>query len=222
MYRDNLKGVVILVKILTSGFKERFPNSFATVLKKYVKSGMRFVFVASDFKNNHEKTDRYCEYFLKMFSDCGVVFSRVQVVDSRMTKLQARQAIAESDVVWLAGGDTPRQYEYFLEYELSSCLQNHKGVLIGMSAGAINMSKTAVCTNANGHNYLSTYQALGIVDFSVEPHFNKDNVSEELITISKEYALYGICDDSAIFIVDDQIQYVGYIYLIEDGKVIKL
>ncbi len=211
-----------MIKILTSGFNERFSESFATLLKKYIQSGMSFAFVASEFKRAHQRTDWYCEYFLKMFSDCGVVFNKVQVVDSRMTKSEAQKAITESDVIWLAGGDTPTQYQYFVEYGLVSRLQKHQGVIIGISAGAINMSKTAICTVASGHDQCAIYEALGIVDFSVTPHFNKDNIPDELIVISKDYPLYGICDNAAIFIANDKILYSGAIFLIEDGKVTRL
>ncbi len=216
-----MKGSNLMIKVLTSDFNNEFPESFSMLLKKYVKSGMSFVFVASEFKNFHEKTDRYCEYFLKMFSDCGIVFSEVKVVDSRLTKDMAQKVIAESDVVWLAGGDTLTQYQYFEEYGLVSCLRKHQGVVIGMSAGSINMLKTAICAVASGHDQLSIYEALGIVDFSVIPHFNKNNISDELITISKDYPLYGISDNSAIF-VDDEVVYTGEIFLIEDGRMTRL
>ncbi len=213
-----------MIKILTSGFNEHFPKSFSTLLKKYIKSEMSFAFVASEFNDNHETTDWYCQLFLKMFSDCGIVFSKVQVIDSRMTKQQAQKAIIDSEVVWLAGGDTPTQYKYFVDYGLISYLRNHKGIVIGMSAGAINMSKTAICTVACGHDQQSIYQALGIVDYSVEPHFDKDDVSDELLTISKKYSLYGICDNSAIFDVNGkkEYEYSGDVFLIENGSVIQL
>ncbi len=194
-----------MIKVLTSGFNEGFPESFSTLLKKYVKSGMSFAFVAS-----------------KMFLGCGVVFSKVQVVDSRMTKAQAQNVIAEANVVWLAGGDTPKQYQYFEEYGLVSILRKHQGIVIGMSAGSINMSKAAICTATSGHDQLSIYGALGIVDFSVTPHFDKANILEELITISKDYPLYGICDNSAIFIANAKAVYSGDVFLIEDGRVTKL
>ncbi len=208
-----------MIKILTSGFNEGFPESFSTLLKKYVKSEMSFAFVASEFKSAHRETDWYCQYFLKMFSECGIFFNKVQVIDSRMTKSQAQKVIVDSDVIWLAGGDTPTQYKYFVEYGLIQFLRKHKGVIIGMSAGSINMSKTAICTVAAKHAQQYIYEALGVVDFSVEPHFNKDDISDELLAISKDYPLYAICDDSAIFCTNGKIEYSGDVFLIKDGSV---
>ena len=45
---------------------------------------------------------------------------------------------------------------------------------------------------------LQKYSGLGCVDISVEPHFVRGNVSEELLALSEEYKIYGLCDDGLI------------------------
>jgi dipeptidase E len=45
--------------------------------------------VASEFENIYEKTDWYCNHFLKMFSDCGTTFDSVNVIDSRISREMA-------------------------------------------------------------------------------------------------------------------------------------
>ena len=102
----------ITVKILTSVFPNGFPNDFSKVLRKYIKTGMKFAFVASEFENIYEKTDWYCNHFLKMFSDCGITFGNVDVIDSRMSKEKAQDTVRNADVLWLAGGNTPTQFAY--------------------------------------------------------------------------------------------------------------
>ena len=48
----------MMVKILTSGFPNGFPDDFSRLLKIYIKEAdMNFVFVASEFENIYEKTD---------------------------------------------------------------------------------------------------------------------------------------------------------------------
>jgi dipeptidase E len=180
---------------------------------------MNFVFVASEFENIYEKTDWYCNHFLKMFSDCGIIFESVNVVDGRMSKETAQDMVINADVLWLAGGDTPTQFAYLESYGLIPCIKEHKGVIIGMSAGSINMTKTAVCTLTCEHNELKIYEALGLVEFSVEPHFDKDNITKELLILSEKYPLYGICDDSAIVCTEDKILYIGDVFLINKGQV---
>ena len=211
-----------MIKILTSGFSNGFPNNFSRILKTYLKSGMNLVFVASEFENIHEKTDWYCNNFLKMFSDCGIIFESVNVVDGRMSKETAQDMVRNADVLWLSGGDTPTQFNYLEAYDLIQCIREQKGVIIGMSAGSINMTKTAVCTLTCEHNELKIYEALGLVEFSVEPHFDKDNISKELLVLSEQYLLYGICDDASIVCTEDDTFYIGDVFLINKGEVTRV
>lgn len=204
-----------MVKILTSGFPNGFPDDFSRLLKTYIKASKKFVFVASEFDIIYEKTDWYCNHFLKMFSDCGITFESVTVIDSRISRETAQDTVKNADVIWLAGGDTPTQFSYLESYGLVPCIREQKGVIIGMSAGSINMAKTAVCTLTCEHDELKIYEALGLVEFSVEPHLNKENISDELLFLSEKYPLYGICDDSAIICTEDNTLFIGDIFIIE-------
>lgn len=211
-----------MVRILTSGFPNGFTDDFKSVLKNYIKIGMNFAFVASEFENIYEKADWYCNNFLKMFSDCGITFDSVNVIDGRMSKETAQDMVRNSDVLWIAGGDTPTQFAYLESYGLIPCIREQKGVIIGMNAGSINMTKTAICTLTCEHNELKIYEALGLVQFSVEPHFDKDNITEELFALSEKYPLYGICDDGAIVYTEDNTLHLGDVFLIDNRHVTQL
>lgn len=212
----------MMVKILTSGFPNGFPDDFIRLLKTYIKTGMNFVFVASEFENIYEKTDWYCNHFLKMFSDCRITFDSVNVIDSRMPRETAQDMVRNADILWLAGGDTPTQFAYLESYGLIPCIREQKGVIIGMSAGSINMTKTAVCTLTCEHDKQEIYEALGLVEFSVEPHFDKNNITDELLVLSEKYPLYGICDDGAIICTDDNTLYIGDVFLIDNRHVTRV
>jgi dipeptidase E len=212
----------MMVKILTSGFPNGFTDDFSRILKTYIKTGMNFVFVASEFENIYEKTDWYCNHFLKMFSDCGITFDSIKVIDSRMSKETAQNMVRNAGVLWLAGGDTPTQFAYLESYGLIPYIREQKGVIIGMSAGSINMTKTAVCTLTCEHGELKIYEALGLVEFSVEPHLDKDNVTDELLMLSEKYPLYGICDNGAIICTGDNTSYIGDVFLIDRGQVTRV
>ena len=205
-----------MVKILTSGFPNGFPNEFSRLLRAYIKTGMNLVFVASEFENIYEKTDWYCNHFLKMFSDCGITFGSVDVIDSRMSKETAQDTLRNADVLWLSGVDTPTQFGYLESYGLIPHIRKQKNVIIGMSAGSINMAKTAVCTLTCEHNKLEIYEALGLVEFSALPHFDKDNITDELLVLSETYPLYGVCDDSAIICTEDNTSYIGDVFLVDN------
>ena len=152
------------IRILTSMFTSDFPIEFSQQLQDVILYRSKFVFVASEFEKEYEKTDKYFTFFNNMFVRRGIVFESSHVIDSRMTSEHMHNEVADADVVWLAGGNTPVQYQYFEKYGLVPILREHKGVIIGMSAGAINMAKTAVCSTAGNHDRIKTYNALGLVD----------------------------------------------------------
>jgi dipeptidase E len=203
-------------------FLNGFPKEFEEVLKNILLSRNNFVFVASEFHHIHEKTDSYFQFFYKMFSAAGFEFQNASVVDGRMTKEEAKEAVKKADVVWLAGGDTPTQFKYFEEYDLCSVLREHKGVILGMSAGAINMGKVAVCSCTCGHTVQEVYQGLELVDISVEPHLNENGVTDEILQLSMNHPIYGMYDDSVIIYNGEQVDYLGDIYFINKGKVTQI
>lgn len=91
-----------------------------------------------------------------------------------------------------------------------------------MSAGSINLAKTAVCSLACGHFKQEIYPALGCVNLSVEPHFAPDDVPDELLDLSVRYPLYGLCDGSIILCAGEKIRFYSEVCYLFAGKVIRL
>ena len=207
------------IYILTSMFPDGLPAEASKVFQQTITRRTMFAFVASDFEQPYEKTDYYFKVFLDMLADSGILFENACVVDGRSTPAEAQRAVEEADVVWLSGGDTPLQFHYLQNYGLDRVIGHHQGIVIGMSAGAINMAKTSICTLSCGHYKQEIYRGLGCVNISVEPHFNPARVSDELLELSKEYLIYGLCDDSIIVCRDKNAAFYGEIYEIKDGKV---
>lgn len=204
--------------IQVSMFQTGFPEALAAVLRERIPQSARFAFVASEFELQHEKTEKYFHLFLDMFAASGVEFSETCIVDGRMTPAEAKLAVENADVVWLSGGDTPTEFTYLEKYGLLDILRAHDGVFIGMSAGAINMARTAVCTLACGHDAFRVYKALGVSPYTVEPHLNAENIPEELLRLSHEYEIYGICDEAAIVHSENETRFIGKVIRMSGGK----
>lgn len=205
--------------ILTSMFNNGFSDEIAELFQKKITQRERFAFVASEFKKNHRKTDKYFKFFLNMFEEKGIHFKEACVVDSRMTAKQAQSTVEAADVVWLSGGNTPVEFAYLQEYGLAEIIKNHSGVVIGMSAGSINLADTAICTRDCEHDYQQIYPGLGCVRISVEPHFVLSKFSDEILELSENYVIYGLCDESVIVCEDGNTEFYGEIYKIEKGNV---
>ena len=207
--------------ILTS----MFPNGLqhvSEVFRSQIDKRDKFVFVASEFEKLHEKTDKYFEFFLNMFKEIGICFEESCVVDGRMSMIEAQQKVSEADVIWLSGGDTFAQIAYLQKYGLKKVINEFDGVIIGMSAGSINMAKTSICTLSCGHQKQEIYSGLGCVDISVEPHFIRNSVSNELIEISQKHTLYGLCDDGVIVCSGNTVKCYGEVHKLYNGIIEKL
>ncbi len=207
------------VKILTSNFKNGFPNEVAARMNALIADRKSFVFIASEFYKSSDKNDRYFNAVLKMFSDIDIRFDHAFLIDGRLPKERAQKIIDIADVIWLAGGDTPNQFQSLKDFDLTNRLKTSDAVIIGMSAGAINMGKTAVCSITCGHDYYTAYEALGLVNISIEPHFDAEIVSQELLSISEKYPLIGLCDDSAIIVDCEKYERIGDVFWLENQTV---
>jgi len=207
------------ISILTSMFHNDFPIKFAERLNEIIVNRKNFVFIASEFNDFQEINDRYFKLFLSKFQNAGIRFYGCCIVDNRMTKEEAQRVVKDGDVIWISGGDTPTQFKYLKEYGLDKVLTNHNGVIIGMSAGAINMAKIAVCTTTCDHHQQEIYRALGLVDISVEPHFDYIHVTDELLELSNDYCIYGLCDDAAIICKDGDVEFLGDIFILDKQTV---
>ncbi len=218
------------VYVQTSMFNHSLiPPAIAGVLRAAAadarsRSGkLELAFVASEFEQSPERTDRYFDLFRSMLEDTGLRFDRARVVDGRMSPSEAQDAVRSAEVVWLSGGWTPTQWGYFEKYGLVEPLKAHTGLMIGMSAGSINMAETAASTETlDGSTSLLVYPALGLVSTTVEPHFDPENIAPGLLEFSRGHVLYGLCDEAAIVCKDGEVMFFGDVYCVENGVCTKI
>lgn len=65
---------------------------------------------------------------------------------------------------------------------------------------------------------------MGFINFTIEPHFNikNDEVLQDLIEYSKDLDIYALEDDAYIIINNKEIRFIGNIYRISNGEIIKI
>ncbi|MFJ7746778.1 Type 1 glutamine amidotransferase-like domain-containing protein [Peribacillus sp. NPDC097295] len=201
------------ISILTSDFPDGFTDDFVKCVKEYDRNNGAFVFIASDF-SGHSRTDRYCDGILNKFRDKGIVFDQVQVIDDRLSEQKAVQCIGEADVIWISGGNTLEQIKYLKHYNLLKALQSSECMVIGMSAGSINMAKKVVLAKDMTDHIpaLSIYDGIGLVDINIEPHLgsaSKKHIEEDIHEAAQVAPIYGLYDNSFIKIVGDKMDIFG-------------
>lgn len=207
---------------LFSDFSEEKGFSLvANELKKDIKDYNQIVFIAS-CPTIGEITDRYVEKYLEWFKRIGIHFKSKVVLDNRMDSIKMVNVINNASLIYLMGGTTSLQMKFLHENQLIEPIREADCLILGLSAGAINMAKTSILTKTCGHDKQEVYNGIGLVDKSVEPHFILSDFNEELKSLSYEYLIYGMCDESAIIIRDTECSYYGDIYLLRNGIVEKV
>lgn len=157
----------------------------------------------------------------------NLIFNKSDFIDYRMQKEEAQQLIQNASVLFMCGGDPVQQSELMAEYELADLIKNSDAVILGASAGALNMSAKWVTSKQAGQqvDIDSVYDGLGFDPFAYESHSKRDYASfvqGYLFPLSEEMDVYAAEQESAIRVKDGKIEILGPVYLISRSKIQKL
>jgi dipeptidase E len=207
-------------------------NKILDNIKKYVKKYDNFLFVASNEFDN-EVTDVYANLTFESFN-MTLPFKNYYILDSRTEDI-ADELIQKADLIFLCGGHVPTQNKFFSNIDLKEKIKNADALIIGVSAGAMNMASIVYCPpelegEAADPNFNRFYEGLGLTNINVFPHYDelKDDlvdgihvINEIVIPDSFKYDIYAINNGSYI-LIDDKNYLYGEAYLIKDGKIEKI
>lgn len=235
---------VILASILAThyyddaGEKHPIPladdNGILTEINKHVKKHHRVVYVAnepSDFAHNDASAPPVFDG-LKMSK---LDFSETILLDDR-NAADAESIILGADLVILGGGKILCQREFFDKIGLRKILDKFNGLVIGVSAGAMNLCNT-VANFPEENSDLGQplwVDGLGYFDGIVIPHFDGetnsyqlpcdeiDVVNDYVLPLSKGKTFIGIPNFSFIVVDGNSVKMHGTTYRISDGKVARL
>ena len=204
-------------------------NHILDNIKKYVKKYDNFLFVAGD-EFDYETTDLYANVTFESFNKT-LPFKNYQILDYRTEKI-ADELIKNADLIFLCGGHVPTQNSFFNNINLREKIKNTNALIIGGSAGAMNMADIVYCPpelegEAINPDFKKIYKGLGLTNINIFPHY--DEIKEDLvdgihvlneiiIPDSYKYDIYALNNGSYI-LIDDKNYLYGEAYLIKDGKI---
>ncbi|MNI80837.1 hypothetical protein D3C73_1374010 [compost metagenome] len=128
----------------------------------------------------------------------------------------------------MLGGNTIEQNGILIKYELSDLIKKSRAVVMGTSAGAINMSSKWLCSKYTGYEgeISSIYDGIGLDDFSVLSHCDLENnitqIQGDLSPLLEEMNVYASNKDCAVRVKGTKIDILGNVYLISNSKIQKL
>jgi len=141
---------------------------------------------------------------------------RVEFVELSDTLEEIVEKVNESDLIYLPGGDTKLLLERLKNAKVSRLLQNYDKVILGNSAGALALCRDCVLTKSKRHLETEIFQGLGLVDFSVDVHYEPSK-DEELMRLSKERRIYAIPEKSALIYDKGYTSFIGKVFLFDKG-----
>lgn len=234
-----------MIKILTSDFgnyekvngeKITLPmsneNGIVNQLKESLKGTNKVVFVSSDIDSTPESISSYTRIFFDSMKMIGIKFNEYLIIEGTNYD-KASEYIEGADLVFLCGGDTYNQNILFSKMKLKQILSNYSGIVMGQSAGALNMATNVFNSPEEKEESNPMYfDGLGLTTINIEPHFelddtnfNEDELYQRAAIIKESFnrPIYGQCNGSHIYINEDNVATIyGETYLIHNGKIEKI
>jgi dipeptidase E len=128
----------------------------------------------------------------------------------------AKEKLAQSDLIYLSGGQAVILIERAKKEGLDKLLRNYHGVIVGRSAGALALCKGCV-TTCRYNAKVRVLEGLGLVDVTLKTHYlhNKD---ETLKLFSLKQKIFALPKDSAIISSNNVLSSIGTVYLFQYGQ----
>ena len=194
-------------------------NKFADNLKKSIKGHDLMVFVASS--PAYSGTSSYANLTKSSFALDDITFKEMVILEGK-NMADCEQLMKSADLVFLAGGDTAAQMEMFEKMNLRKHIKSCKGVVVGQSAGALNLATDVYCSPTPDETSTKRYwKGLGLTDINIEPHFkpeNKELIETVLLPDSKTKPFIAITDGSYIIDDGEKQTIYGEAHLFSKGK----
>ena len=210
-------------------------NGVLDNIKKYLSGTNRIVYVANDPNNVIENEERI-KNTIDSFSLSNLNFNEKILLDAR-NKKDAKNIILGANIVILSGGKILCQNKFFRSIRLKKILKHFNGIVIGISAGTMNLCKTVFNFPEEKADIKERkwVKGLGFYDKIIIPHFdgetNTYQIECEEVDVAGDYILpashkkefLGIPNGSYILIDNNKnISFFGEMYAIENGVTKKI
>lgn len=211
-----------------SWFNNFFPEKLVQCLHEDIQDRKSLVMISAEpsgYTGKQINIDDVSE--CTWLNQANIIFDEYHFIDYRMQKEEAQRLIHNASVIFLCGGDPVLQNDFLVDYELLNVIKNSNAVIIGASAGAINMAAKWLCLKSTGNEVETStiYDGIGFDHFAYESHSKRDYatfVQGYLFPLSEEIDVYAAEQESAMRVKDGKIEIMGPVYLISHSKIQKL
>lgn len=199
-----------------SGFpKRQFTDPIADVLKKALDVRDSLVFISCK-PDDYAQNDDDSHGMHRMFAERNMPFDRHCVIDHRTTSEDAVRLIRGASCIFLMGGNATLQFKLMCDKGIIHELRQSTAVILGVSAGAMNMGRPTV----DIYETLTPYEGLGFANITIKAHYPfEDELLQLLKQVSMSLPVCLMTDESAIFISNETVMKIGQIYRMVRGEI---
>lgn len=183
-----------MINILLEGFDIDAPW-FYDELKNYIKPDHSAAVVAFSFRDNRVKTfsdwdalyskenGKFYSGIVGGFMAYGISENNISFVNYFAdTKESAAAKILSSDIVYFLGGLPDRMMDRINEFDLYNILLNHKGIVMGYSAGAVIQLSEYHLSPDDDYPEFKFYNGIPYLkDFYLEVHYEGTEAQQDSI-----------------------------------------
>ncbi len=187
------------------GGVEGFLGQIGDSFKENILDDSSLVYIPTSFEDE-AITDTYVKLTNKWFNEAGVFFKKCQVLKDSDCDEVLYDKLKNADVVYLMGGNPFIQMNFIKKRKLQEHL--HNKILIGNSAGALNLSKSSLTTSSLNNVYYGLNLSSGI---NIDVHYTSEK-DKYIIAMQKTFninEIIAIPEESGILIKDDHIKVLG-------------
>ena len=218
-----------MINILLEGYNINAPWLY-NELKKYIQPNHSVAVVAFSFRENRVKSlsdwnalydKKYGKFYNGIvggFTPYGILEENIVFINYFTdTKETAAQKIKNADIVYFLGGLPDKMMDRIKEFNLYNTLMQHKGIVMGYSAGAVIQLAEYHLSPDNDYPEFNYYEGIPYLrDFYMEVHYEGTAVQNEAIQrvlAERGKTVYATVAQTGAILVDN-----GNIKLLGDVK----
>ena len=198
-----------------SGYPTRhFPDDVAQVVRETLSRRESLVFISA-WPEEYARNDDDSDGMHGMFAERGMAFDDHRVIDRRTSAADAVRLAREADCIFLMGGDITLQMALICDLGLVPELRASRAVILGVSAGAMNMGRYA----ADVWETKALCEGIGLTGIVMKGHYAEDAwFIPTLKELSRTHPIVAMEDESAIFVQGNTAWKLGKIHWIDKGR----
>ena len=200
-----------------SGFpKRQFTEEIAEELRGILTERKSLVFISA-WPDRFQQNDDDKKGMYDMFVARNMSFSNYNVIDERTEGKEAQNEIENASCLFLMGGNATAQMEMIRRKGLFERIKAFKGVILGVSAGSMNMGSPVV----DIYESVTPYDGFGFLKITVKAHYPiaDESLRKAAAQVSWEFPVTLMKDESAIILKEDGIKIIGEIYGMNKEKI---